>query len=101
MPDSQVITKYLAESYPSLIPASHADEVKQLISRIHDINFFSLTYTGMPHVPQGSKTMLENQLKGDINERYRKAIEYKNQAVGFCPSYLRLSVGLTNRDGQA
>ena len=77
IPDSLEITKYLAKSYPSLIPASHADEIRRLLSQLHSLNYFSLSFTGRPEAPRGAKAFLEKQLGGDISERYREAIKVK------------------------
>lgn len=77
IPDSVAITKYLAESYPALIPASHENAINDLLRDIHSVSFFSLTFAkGSPHQQQ-AKTFMEGLLKQDISERYRAALQHK------------------------
>ncbi|KAK4506402.1 hypothetical protein PRZ48_000132 [Zasmidium cellare] len=77
LPDSVAITKYLAKSYPSMIPEPHAKEIAQLIHDLHGISFFGFTFAGKPQTVSRSKEHLQGFLEGDISDRYRKAIEYK------------------------
>lgn len=79
IPDSVDITYFIAERYPSLIPKEHEEEIKRLISKLHEINFFSLTFAGKPETQQRATASLEEKLQENISERYRKAIEYKIQ----------------------
>ena len=77
MPESVDITFHIAESYPSLIPASHEQEIKRLVRELHKISFFSLTFTGKPQTQQTGLQLLEGKLEGDISDRYRAAIKHK------------------------
>ena len=71
------ITKRFAESYPSLIPKQQREKIISLLQELHGINFFSLTFTNKPGPTEERKAWLQTQLEGDINEKYRKAIEGK------------------------
>lgn len=77
IPDSVEITKYLARSYPTLLPASHGREIKQLLSELHGISFFSLTFAGKPQRHLASKAYLQDRLNDQISERYRATIKDK------------------------
>lgn len=79
MPESVDITYEIAKSYPSLLPTEHEKEIKRLVGALHNINFFSLTFTGKPQSAQGNIAFLKQQLDKDISERYRKAIHHKIQ----------------------
>ncbi|KAH8658333.1 hypothetical protein BX600DRAFT_468996 [Xylariales sp. PMI_506] len=78
IPDSLAITKFIAQTYPTLIPPSHTDEITGLLRDLHAINFFSLTFTGKPQGVSKSKDILQKKLEdGSISDRYRKAIAVK------------------------
>lgn len=76
--ESLDITYFLAEHYPGLCPERHIDQIKSLLAELHDINYFSLTYT---HKPQRAADMegavIKVLAKSDLSEHYRKALEYK------------------------
>ena len=77
LPDSMEITKYFAQSYPSLIPKTAEAEILRLLKELHSINFFSLTFTGSPQFVEGRKAELLKELDGDISDRYREVIKYR------------------------
>ena len=77
IPDSLKITLYLSRYYPRMIPQSHYDEISTLLSELHAINYYSLTFTGKPETVQGIQEALRNRLNRQISERYRKAIDFK------------------------
>ena len=77
IPDSQEITKYIAESYPMLMPEPHKKEIIQMIAALHGISFFAWTFEGKPQSQHGAVAKLEKILEGDISDRYREAIKYK------------------------
>ena len=79
IPDSVEITKYFAKFYPSLIPESHDSEIKELLAKLHGINFYSVTFAGRPQTQENAKRHLESLLSTDISERYREALKYKIQ----------------------
>ncbi|KAF2171448.1 hypothetical protein M409DRAFT_18565 [Zasmidium cellare ATCC 36951] len=77
IPDSLAITKFLAQTDSSLIPASHQTEIVDLLEELHKINFFTLIFSNKPEVPRQSKAALKQLLAGDISERYAEAIKGK------------------------
>ena len=71
------ISSYIAERYPELKPAEHAEESSRLVHQMHEINFFTLSFKGTEFGstrPNGILSRLEDK---DISEKYRKALEYK------------------------
>lgn len=74
IPDSVAITHFLAERYPGLMPEEQEGEMKRLLERLHEINFFPLTFFGKPDMQQQKLAFLEAQLHEKISERYRKAV---------------------------
>ncbi|OQV10802.1 Glutathione S-transferase, domain-containing protein [Cladophialophora immunda] len=77
IPDSLQITHHIARLYPSLIPDSHADQIRSLLSDLHSLNYFSLSFSGREHVAHGFKTAVQQRLDGDISGRYRAALTFK------------------------
>jgi hypothetical protein len=78
MPDSLKQTYFLAERYPSLIPAAHDAQIRQLLRDLHALNYFSLSFPGRPHIAKGFEAAVLRRLEDpDISERYRKALEFK------------------------
>lgn len=76
--ESLDITNLLAIHYPSLCPASLAGQIKILLAELHDINYFSLTYTHKPQRAVDMEDSVHQALTGpNVSERYRKALEYK------------------------
>ncbi|KAH9838209.1 Glutathione S-transferase, domain-containing protein, partial [Teratosphaeria destructans] len=75
--DSVEITKYLAGSYPTMIPKSHERPIKQMLSDLHGVSFFAFTFAGKPQSIEGSKKTLEEKLAAGVSDTYRKAIETK------------------------
>ncbi|KAJ4535526.1 hypothetical protein HRR80_006004 [Exophiala dermatitidis] len=76
--ESLDITYLLAQHYPFLIPRELSDEIKSLLAELHNINYFSLSYT---HKPQRAEDMVSNIQKRlddpDVSDRWRRALEYK------------------------
>ncbi|KAL3446404.1 hypothetical protein BJX65DRAFT_279528 [Aspergillus insuetus] len=75
--DSLEITHYLAQRYPSLIPASHKKKITDLLHDLHALNYFSLSFPGREHVAEGLKQCVFKRLAGDISPRYRDALTFK------------------------
>ena len=75
--DSLEITHFLAERYPSLIPASHEKEISCLLTELHALNYFSLSFEGKDYVAEGFKKSVLERLNGDISPRYRDALTFK------------------------
>lgn len=77
VPDSLEITKFLSRFYPDLMPASNRDEILDMLTRLHAINFFSLTYGGKPQSQERLKGLLQQRSNSDISQRYHEVIEKK------------------------
>jgi hypothetical protein len=78
MPDSLAITMFLADRYPSLIPPTHGEEIRQLLNDLHSINYFSLSFPGRPQVANGFKAAVLKRLdRPGISQRYLTALKYK------------------------
>jgi glutathione S-transferase len=76
--ESVNITYFLAERVPALCPSHLSRQIRHLLAELHDINYFSLTYT---HKPQRASDM-ENSvltLLSDpaTSDRWREALKFK------------------------
>lgn len=79
LPDSLNITFYIAERYPSLIPAELQDTIKEQLLELHDLNYFSLSFGARPHQAEKLLIAVDERLKGDLSDKYRGALEHKRQ----------------------
>ena len=77
MPDSLEITHHLAKFYPALIPESHKQQITGLLSELHSLNYFSLSFPGRENVAQGLKAAVQKRLAIEISDRYREALKFK------------------------
>lgn len=78
MPESVDITWYLCERYPSLLPSQHAETIKRLVTKLHEISFYSLSFGNMPARGLAIQDKIDETLKDpSISDRYRKALLYK------------------------
>ncbi|OAP60326.1 hypothetical protein AYL99_05328 [Fonsecaea erecta] len=76
--DSMDITRFLAQRYPTLIPAAHAEEIHARLDALHALNYFSLSFPGRDHVAQGFKAAVQKRLDDPtISPTYRDALNYK------------------------
>lgn len=76
--DSLEITWYIAERYPSLVPAEHKEEINRLMRELHAVNYFSLSLGEKPHVPAAGKAMIVQLMENPgTSQRYRDALAYK------------------------
>lgn len=81
------ITEYIADRHPSLLPSAHRNEIKRMVTKMHELNFFTLSFSGSPGaaapdspppiVKRLETPILERLEREDISEEYRKALEYK------------------------
>ncbi len=82
--ESLDITVFLGQVFPSLYPTHLDGEIKSLLKELHEITYFSLTYSKSPQ----RASDMENSVKAllsdtSISEHYRKALEFKlNVYVG-------------------
>jgi glutathione S-transferase len=78
LPDSRAITFEIARCYPQLMPEDHVDEIHRLLAKLHDIDFYSLTFTGKYMFPCGTiATLLERRNNADTGDKYRQALDRK------------------------
>ena len=78
LPDSRAITSEIARYYPQLMPEDHVDEIQRLLAKLHEIDFYSLTFTGKYMFPCGTiATLLERRNHADTSDRYRLALDRK------------------------
>ena len=76
--ESLDIAYFLAEHCPTLRPPHLTEQIEKLLTELHDINYFSLTYTHKPQRAADMENSVHKVLAGsDISERYRKALEFK------------------------
>jgi hypothetical protein len=60
------------------MPEDHVDEIHRLLAKLHDIDFYSLTFTGKYMFPCGTiATLLERRNSADTSDRYRQALDRK------------------------
>ena len=78
LPETLAITKYIAQFYPSMIPACFEERINALLEDLHDINFFTLTFSERPDVARNFKASVQKLLaKDNISDRYREALKFK------------------------
>jgi len=78
LPDSRAITVEIAKYYPQLMPENLADEIRRLLAKLHEIDFYSLTFTGKYMFPCGTiATLLERRNHADTSDKYRQALDRK------------------------
>lgn len=78
LPDSRAITFEIAKYYPQLMPEDHVDQIHRLLAKLHEIDFYSLTFTGKYMFPCGTiATLLQRRNHADTNDRYRQALDRK------------------------
>ena len=72
------ISTYIAERHPSLLPQEFAAEIVQLINKMHELNFFTLSFRGSPTLASGfADAALKRLDDKSISDEYRKALKYK------------------------
>jgi glutathione S-transferase len=78
LPDSRAITFEIAKHYHQLMPEDHIDEIHRLLAKLHEIDFYSLTFNGKYMFPCGTiATLLERRNHVDTSDRYRRALDRK------------------------
>jgi len=72
------ISAYVSDRYPSLLPGAHAETIKKSLIKMHELNFFTLSFLKSPKLASGFADVVLKRLDKDgISEEYRKALEYK------------------------
>ena len=80
--DSISITLYLAENhYPAMLPAEHAAEIRDLLTRLHAVYGLSISNKNpTPEMTVRNPSPVEKILqRTDLSPEYRKALEFKLQ----------------------
>lgn len=78
IPDSSVITDYISERYPSLLPTEHKTAIETLLAELHEIAYVVLSFE-----PEERRveTIIEDVraliAREDISDNYRTALEKK------------------------
>lgn len=76
--DSQDISLYIAEHFPRLQPPELRDDIIKGLTRLHQLNYFTLSFTGKPAVVVNLRSIVEKDLADpNSSPRYRKALEHK------------------------
>lgn len=75
---TSTISTYISERHPSLLPNEHAAEIIRLVNKMHELNFFTLSFRGSPKLASGFADAAVKRLEDkSISDDYRKALEYK------------------------
>ena len=77
MTESVTITLFMCDTYPQLLPSKHEWEIKQLLSELHNISYYALSFAGLPAVGIAHLARIDDLLKQDLSDKYRAALEYK------------------------
>jgi hypothetical protein len=78
MPDSLDMTLFIALNYPDLAPISHKWQIKQFLTDLHELNYFSLSFSARPVVGLATLKKVEDRLMNtNISDVYRKLLESK------------------------
>ena len=78
IPESIDITYCLGGPCPNLFPEDNVEQIKQLLEELHEINYFSLTYTHTPQRASDMEGAVLNVLSNPENSsRYRGALNHK------------------------
>lgn len=74
--ESVDIAYFLSEYFPGLCQIHLSEQTKQLLTELHDINYFSLTYTHNPQRASVKKLLSEP----GISCGHREALKFKFEA---------------------
>ncbi len=78
MAQTSLISEYIAARYPQLLPPQHAERIREMVRKLHEINFFTLSFKGSPKLASGFADAAISRLEDKtISDRYREALEYK------------------------
>jgi glutathione S-transferase len=78
MAQTTAISEYITARYPALSPPKHATKISEMVHKMHELNFFTLSFRGSPELAPGfTKAALKRLEDKTISDRYRKALEYK------------------------
>ncbi|KAK4065897.1 uncharacterized protein Triagg1_8449 [Trichoderma aggressivum f. europaeum] len=78
MSQTTAISEYIAARYPGLLPPKHAAKIHEMVHKMHEMNFFTLSFKGSPQLASGFADVALKRLEDkSISARYREALEYK------------------------
>ncbi|KAH8820179.1 hypothetical protein F5884DRAFT_893113 [Xylogone sp. PMI_703] len=78
MAQTTAISEYIAARYPDLLPTQYAAKIHEMVHKMHEMNFFTLSFKGSPKLASGFADAASVRLADkNISDRYRKALEYK------------------------
>ncbi|CRG87495.1 hypothetical protein PISL3812_04513 [Talaromyces islandicus] len=76
--DSLEITHFIANYSKNLIPENYKTQITDLLTELHGLNYFSLSFPGRQRMAVTLSTPIEKRLQDpNITEEYRKALEFK------------------------
>ena len=76
--ESLEITRHFRDLYPSLWQTSLSQQIDALLTDLHNLNYFSLTYSHkLLRATDMEKAVLQRLANPDITSRYRQALEFK------------------------
>ncbi len=78
VPDSSVITNYLTERYPSLLPPEHKGTINSLLAELHEIAYVVLSFKPEERRVEGLIEDVRALIaRDDISKRYKEGLQNK------------------------
>lgn len=72
------IARFLMSRYPSLCaPEQHRQEADDLLAKLHDIEYFPLSFAHAPQVVNHELDLCEQHIQKATSDRHKKALETK------------------------
>ena len=73
-----MISQYICERYPQLLPSAHRDTIMELLDQLHAISFGTLSFRPEDRRSEGLIEAVKQILaQPHISDEYRKALEVK------------------------
>jgi hypothetical protein len=77
---SCAITDHVIKRFPGLAPPAYKEEIMKLLYKMHELNFFTLSFVKSPKLASGFVDNVDRILaRSDISDKYRKLLEYKKE----------------------
>ena len=68
----------MMERFPQLSPDAHKNEIMRLTYKMHELNFFTLSFRSSPKLASGFVDQVDRLLsQPGISERYKNALQHK------------------------
>lgn len=78
MAQTTAISEYIAARYPELLPVEYEAKIREMVHKMHEMNFFTLSFKGSPKLASGfADAALVRLADKRISDKYRIALEYK------------------------